>query len=80
MLNVQAIHIIFNNAFPYRWLRTISTILFLNKQDLLTEKVKLGRSKLENYFTEFQHYVIPNDGKLFIEYFIEMILLFKSFM
>ncbi|CAH1779778.1 unnamed protein product, partial [Owenia fusiformis] len=32
-----------------RWLRTISVILFLNKQDLLKEKVKAGKSKIEDY-------------------------------
>jgi len=29
-----------------RWLRSISIILFLNKQDLLAEKVKSGKSKI----------------------------------
>jgi len=39
-------------------------ILFLNKQDLLTEKVLVGRSKLETYFQEFANYEVPQDGKL----------------
>jgi len=50
-------------AVIFRWLRTISIILFLNKQDLLTEKVLAGRSKLENYFHEFSNYVLPSEGK-----------------
>ena len=40
-----------------RWLRTISVILFLNKQDLLTEKIQSGR-RLEDYFPEFARYVV----------------------
>lgn len=40
----------------FRWLRTISIILFLNKQDLLAEKVKAGKSKIEDYFPEYATY------------------------
>jgi len=49
----------------FRWLRTISVILFLNKQDLLAEKIKNGR-RLENYFPEFARYVVSQGepGKL----------------
>lgn len=43
----------------YRWLRTISVILFLNKQDLLAEKVKAGKSKLSEYFAEYNRYQTP---------------------
>lgn len=43
----------------HRWLRTISVILFLNKQDLLAEKVKAGKHKLEDYFPEFSRYQTP---------------------
>ncbi|BHF74385.1 hypothetical protein SprV_0501747100 [Sparganum proliferum] len=44
-----------------RWLRNISVILFLNKQDLLTEKVKSGKSKIENYFPNYADYQPPAD-------------------
>jgi hypothetical protein len=49
----------------FRWLRTISVILFLNKQDLLAEKIKNGR-RLEDYFPEFARYVVSQgeQGKL----------------
>jgi hypothetical protein len=47
----------------HRWLRTISVILFLNKQDLLAEKVKAAKSKLSDYFAEFNRYQTP--GELF---------------
>lgn len=46
-----------------RWLKTISVILFLNKQDLLAEKIKSGRHKLETYFPDFANYQIPSDGE-----------------
>lgn len=45
-----------------RWLRTISVILFLNKQDLLSEKVLAGKSRLEEYFAEFARYQTPPDA------------------
>jgi guanine nucleotide-binding protein G(s) subunit alpha len=48
---------LFKNIWNNRWLRTISVILFLNKQDLLAEKIKNGR-RLEEYFPEFARYVV----------------------
>ncbi|TGZ67880.1 hypothetical protein CRM22_004560 [Opisthorchis felineus] len=44
-----------------RWLRNISVILFLNKQDLLTEKVLAGKSKIEVYFPHYAAYQAPAD-------------------
>uniref|UniRef100_A0A182RSW4 Guanine nucleotide-binding protein G(s) subunit alpha n=1 Tax=Anopheles funestus TaxID=62324 RepID=A0A182RSW4_ANOFN len=41
---------------------TISVILFLNKQDLLAEKIKAGKSKLSDYFGEFNRYQTPADA------------------
>ena len=38
---------LFETIWNNRWLKTISVILFLNKQDLLREKIMAGRSKLE---------------------------------
>lgn len=46
----------------FRWLRTISVILFLNKQDLLAEKVKAAKSKLSDYFAEFNRYQTPGEN------------------
>ena len=37
-------------------------ILFLNKQDLLEEKIRSGKSRLEDYFPEFVHYMIPPEA------------------
>lgn len=48
----------------FRWLRTISVILFLNKQDLLAEKIRAGKSKLEDYFSDFARYQTPCDATI----------------
>uniref|UniRef100_A0A914UXX6 Guanine nucleotide-binding protein G(s) subunit alpha n=1 Tax=Plectus sambesii TaxID=2011161 RepID=A0A914UXX6_9BILA len=54
---------LFKNIWNNRWLKTISVILFLNKQDLLAEKIKTGRHKLETYFPDFANYQIPSDAQ-----------------
>ncbi|KFB49951.1 AGAP012095-PA-like protein [Anopheles sinensis] len=53
---------LFKSIWNNRWLRTISVILFLNKQDLLAEKIKAGKSKLSDYFGEFNRYQTPADA------------------
>ncbi|KAL8574602.1 hypothetical protein ACOMHN_061602 [Nucella lapillus] len=53
---------LFKSIWTNRWLRTISVILFLNKQDLLAEKVKAGKSKIEDYFPEYARYQVPPDA------------------
>jgi len=53
---------LFRSIWNNRWLRTISVILFLNKQDLLEEKITQGRSRLEDYFPEFVHYAVPQEA------------------
>ena len=45
-----------------RFLKTISVILFLNKQDLLRDKIMAKKSKLEDYFADFARYRTPEDG------------------
>ncbi|VEL19554.1 unnamed protein product [Protopolystoma xenopodis] len=45
------------------WLRNISVILFLNKQDLLAEKVLAGKSMIEDYFPDYARYNPPTDSK-----------------
>ncbi|XP_078690218.1 guanine nucleotide-binding protein G(s) subunit alpha-like isoform X3 [Branchiostoma floridae x Branchiostoma belcheri] len=54
---------LFKSIWNNRWLRTISVILFLNKQDLLKQKVMAGKSKLEDYFHEFARYTTPSDAR-----------------
>ncbi|KJH43314.1 g-protein alpha subunit [Dictyocaulus viviparus] len=53
---------LFKNIWNNRWLKTISVILFLNKQDLLSEKIKAKRYLLESYFPEFANYQLPSDA------------------
>lgn len=45
-----------------RFLKTISVILFLNKQDVLADKILAGKSKLEDYFPEYSNYQVPAEG------------------
>lgn len=57
---------LFSSIWNNRWLRTISVILFLNKQDLLAEKVRAAKSKIEEYFAEFATYTLdtqPEPGE-----------------
>ena len=54
---------LFRSIWNNRWLRTISVILFLNKQDLLEEKIRMGKYKLEDYFPEFAQYMIPPEAQ-----------------
>ncbi|OON20820.1 linker histone H1 and H5 family protein [Opisthorchis viverrini] len=49
------------SSLQHSWLRNISVILFLNKQDLLTEKVLAGKSKIEVYFPHYATYQAPAD-------------------
>lgn len=53
---------LFKSIWNNRWLRTISVILFLNKQDLLSEKILAGKSRLEDYFADFSRYSTPSDA------------------
>uniref|UniRef100_A0A8C5QYW4 Guanine nucleotide-binding protein G(s) subunit alpha n=1 Tax=Leptobrachium leishanense TaxID=445787 RepID=A0A8C5QYW4_9ANUR len=53
---------LFKSIWNNRWLRTISVILFLNKQDLLADKVLAGKSKIEDYFPDFARYTTPDDA------------------
>ncbi|XP_063694234.1 guanine nucleotide-binding protein G(s) subunit alpha-like isoform X2 [Bolinopsis microptera] len=53
---------LFENIWNNRWLRQISVILFLNKQDLLYEKIMSGKSRLEDYFSNFASYPMPSEN------------------
>ncbi|XP_004638032.1 guanine nucleotide-binding protein G(s) subunit alpha-like [Octodon degus] len=53
------------NIFTSLWSRCphpCLVLLFLNKQDLLAEKVLAATSKIEDHFPEFAHYTIPDDA------------------
>ncbi|XP_048868520.1 guanine nucleotide-binding protein G(olf) subunit alpha-like isoform X3 [Brienomyrus brachyistius] len=53
---------LFRSIWNNRWLRNISVILFLNKQDMLAEKVLAGKSQIEDYFPEYARYTMQNEG------------------
>ncbi|KAJ0022616.1 hypothetical protein NQD34_014750 [Periophthalmus magnuspinnatus] len=53
---------LFKSIWTNRFLKTISVILFLNKQDVLAEKILAGKSKLEDYFPESENYTVPPDS------------------
>ncbi|KAG8009696.1 Guanine nucleotide-binding protein G(s) subunit alpha [Nibea albiflora] len=46
----------------FQFLKTISVILFLNKQDVLADKILAGKSKLEDYFPEYTNYQVPAEA------------------
>uniref|UniRef100_A0A8C7H0U2 Guanine nucleotide-binding protein G(Olf) subunit alpha n=1 Tax=Oncorhynchus kisutch TaxID=8019 RepID=A0A8C7H0U2_ONCKI len=53
---------LFKSIWNNRFLRTISVILFLNKQDMLADKILAGKSKLEDYFPEYVRYTVPAEA------------------
>lgn len=66
MNRVQESLNLFESIWNNRFLRTVSIILFLNKQDLLQEKVRAGKSHIEDYFPAFAEYttdVAPTNGE-----------------
>lgn len=54
---------LFRNTWVNRWLNHVSVILFLNKYDILAEKIQSGTCKLETYFPEFKDYKLPKNLK-----------------
>ncbi|CAL8399834.1 unnamed protein product [Arctogadus glacialis] len=53
---------LFKSIWTNRFLKTISVILFLNKQDMLADKILAGKSKLEDYFPDYTQYTQPVDA------------------
>uniref|UniRef100_A0A8C5C2V1 Guanine nucleotide-binding protein G(olf) subunit alpha-like n=1 Tax=Gadus morhua TaxID=8049 RepID=A0A8C5C2V1_GADMO len=53
---------LFKSIWTNRFLKTISVILFLNKQDMLADKILAGKSKLEDYFPDYAQYTQPVDA------------------
>ena len=51
----------FESIWNNRWLRNVSIILFLNKQDILQEKLEKGKI-IEDYFPDFSTYRPPEQG------------------
>jgi len=53
---------LFTGIWNNRFLKTISVILFLNKQDMLRLKVLAQKSKIEDYFPDYARYRTPDDA------------------
>ena len=66
---------LFETIWNNRWLKTISVILFLNKQDLLREKIMAGRSKLEGKDMNPSEYFVGN----LYGYFYDLSVIFRLF-
>lgn len=73
---------LFKQIWNNRFLKFVSIILFLNKQDLLYDKIMAGNSKLEDYYPDFARYKTPDkavrdgpDEVLRAKYFIRDIFL-----
>ncbi|XP_071945061.1 guanine nucleotide-binding protein G(s) subunit alpha-like [Antedon mediterranea] len=45
---------LYKSIWNHKYLRYTSMVLFLNKQDILAEKIKSGRTKLGDYFKDYQ--------------------------
>ncbi len=61
---------LFGTILNYNWFRYINVILFLNKKDVLEEKIVSGRSPVKNYFEDFPG---PDDDyQAAINYFQEL--------
>ena len=52
---------LFRSIWINRWLSRVSVILFLNKYDILVQKITSSQCKLEEYFPEFKDYK-PSSG------------------
>ncbi|XP_065827324.1 guanine nucleotide-binding protein G(s) subunit alpha-like [Oscarella lobularis] len=55
---------LFESIWLNRWLLNTSMILFLNKEDLLREKIDAGVSKIEKYFSSYADYSVANSQVL----------------
>lgn len=54
--SIELFKMVWNN----RFLKYVSIILFLNKQDLFSDKIVAGKSKLEDYYPEYSRYNTPD--------------------
>jgi hypothetical protein len=52
---------LFRSIWVNRWLSRVSVILFLNKYDILVQKITSGQCKFEEYFPDYKNYK-PSNG------------------
>lgn len=63
---------LFKTILNYHWFESTNIVLFLNKKDLLEEKVKSGKSPVSAYFRDFQG--PDNDYSAVITYFSDLFI------
>ena len=61
---------LFNTILHYQWFLNTAVVLFLNKMDLLKEKIDSGRSPVSYYFPECP----DNDYDSAVQYFRQLFL------
>ncbi|XP_041479834.1 guanine nucleotide-binding protein G(s) subunit alpha-like [Lytechinus variegatus] len=50
---------LYERLWKNRFLKETSVIVFLNKQDILADKIRSGRTKMSHYFPEYDEYTPP---------------------
>ncbi|XP_077998015.1 guanine nucleotide-binding protein G(s) subunit alpha-like isoform X2 [Glandiceps talaboti] len=55
---------LFTRIWQNRYLKRVSAIIFLNKTDILAEKVHSGRTRIENYFEDYKNYVVRKESAM----------------
>ncbi|XP_070561379.1 guanine nucleotide-binding protein G(s) subunit alpha-like [Ptychodera flava] len=55
---------LFTRIWKNRYLKRVSSILFLNKTDILAEKVLGGRTQIGRYFPEFNEFVVRKESSM----------------
>ena len=61
---------LFRTILNYQWFKRTAVVLFLNKKDLLEEKIKKGRNPVSNFFPD----CYGDDYENAVEYFKELFL------
>ena len=61
---------LFNTILNYQWFRNTTVVLFLNKKDLLEEKINSGRIPVQNFFPDCP----SNEYPVAEEYFKQLFL------
>ena len=67
---------LFHTILNYQWFKNTSVVLFLNKKDLLEEKINSGRNPVQNYFPDCPQYDDESITKyeMAVEYFKHLFL------
>ena len=61
---------LFHTILNYQWFKNTHVVLFLNKKDLLEEKINSGRNPVQNFFPGCP----SNDYETVVEYFTQLFL------